>query len=170
MDRALLKRSPADISDPKAVDRLRSLTVDSAAHADGMAREKVEMVLLALEILLKNEIEPDASRRAPDANRLMAVLGATTKVAQHPELNSYFDRFKRIALRPLGTTAEAVAARRSPPEYRETMMSVPASPEIVRFSLKLGSWLDMKVTTKNDQSADKPCGPAVTVHRDRQRP
>ena len=106
------------------------------------------MLLLALEILLKDEIENDASKLAADANRLMSVLGATTKVAVNPELTRYFDRFKRIALRALETTTEAVAVRRSPPQYRETVMNFPSSPEIVQFSLKLGPWLELKVTTQ----------------------
>ena len=75
-----------------------ALTVEYANGCERLNREKVEMLLLALEILLKPGVEPEPdSHSAADATRMMAVLGETTKVGSHPELTKYFERFQQIA-------------------------------------------------------------------------
>ena len=147
--------------DANAVKKLRGLVDEYTARDEILAREKVEMLLLALETLLKDEIEPATKTQALDANKLMSVLGATTNVTVNPELNKYFDRFKRIASRSLETTTAAVAVRPSARQYRETVMNDPSSPLTVQFSLKLGPLLELKVTTqRRAPPAVQPVGKA----------
>src|SRR6185312_10643285 len=75
----------------QAVDKLRTLTIDYGDGCEQLNREKVEMLLLAFEILLRPGVEPEPKRySAADATRMMAVLGETTKVGSHSELTRYF--------------------------------------------------------------------------------
>jgi tetratricopeptide (TPR) repeat protein len=132
----------------EAVDRLRGRTVKLATGCEKLNRDKVEMLLLAHEILVRLGIEPDPDKRAADATRMLAVLGVSTNIASHAELAPYFERFQRIAMEQTATATKAAASRRSRTENHESMKPVYASPEVLRFSLQLGRLLELKVTTQ----------------------
>ncbi|MDB5351339.1 MAG: hypothetical protein JWN86_2586 [Planctomycetota bacterium] len=82
---------------PRAVDELRSQTEQYAARCETLTRERVEMLLVALEVLLEVGDETGDPRISQDASRMLAVVGATTKIASHHELRPYVERFNRIA-------------------------------------------------------------------------
>ena len=146
----------------QAVDKLRSLTVEYANGCEQLNREKVEMLLLALEILLTPGVEPQPDTHfAADATRMMAVLGETTKVGSHSELTKYFARFQQIASRQDAASVDSgVAARR--PVVREvvpTAFRKPMPPETLLFYLRLGPGRSLKLTAGRDEpllSAEPP--------------
>jgi tetratricopeptide (TPR) repeat protein len=137
---------------PQAVEKLRAITVDHANGCEKLNRENVEMLLLALEILLKPGVEPDPKKHtAADATRMMAVLGESTKVASHPELTKYFERFQQIASRQEFSSGRSfVDGRRStPPRYVPATFQSPASPpETLLFYLRLSPGVALKLTTE----------------------
>ena len=147
---------------PQAVDKLRSLTVEYANGCERLNREKVEMLLLALEILLTPSVQPEPDAHfAADATRLMAVLGETTKVGSHSELTKYFARFQQIASRREAAPVDS----RSPPGSRSSAEVVPTAfrkptpPETLLFYLRLGPGRSLKLTAGRDEpllSADPP--------------
>lgn len=106
---------------PRAVAELRSQTARYASQCDMLTRERVEMLLVALEVLLEVGAETGDPKVAQDASRMVAVLGATTKVASHDELRAYVDRFNRIAAeRLVAPDEEGISAeeRPAPPAIR----------------------------------------------------
>jgi hypothetical protein len=135
-----------------AVEKLRTLTAEYSTRCDGMNRENVEMLLLALEILLNPKIERDTDMRALDATRMMAVIGQTTKVASNPELAPYFDRFQKIAL--------GQQANDSPQSRKLVPTAFESSPsEKLLFYLWLGPGLELKLTrlqVKHNVQAEPP--------------
>jgi tetratricopeptide (TPR) repeat protein len=140
--------TPVPIFAPRAVEKLRALTQKYAPIHDKLNREKLEMLLLAHEILVKMGIEPDAAKRTQDATRMMSVLGVSTDVASHPELAPYFERFQRIALEQISAGPSSAAETVSQHQNHVAMKPIPGSPEIVRFWLQLGPWLNVKLTTQ----------------------
>jgi tetratricopeptide (TPR) repeat protein len=147
----------------RAVEQLRDLTVQYAIGCEYHNREKVEMLLLALEILLKPGVEPDPkAHRAADATRMMAVLGETTKVGSHPELSNYFERFQQIASVPALPSGNSVVRgpRSDGPAYVPTTFQAPAAPpETLLFYLRLSPGVALKLTTErvgNRAPADPP--------------
>jgi tetratricopeptide (TPR) repeat protein len=135
-------RPPQGWFTPQTVAKLRALTASYANGCERLNREKIEMVLLALEILLKPGVEPSTEKLAADATRMMAVLGETTKVASHPELSRYFERFQRIALGRGGDPASPSIARKPSREKA-------AEPrESLLFYLRIAPGLALKLTTE----------------------
>jgi tetratricopeptide (TPR) repeat protein len=137
---------------PQAVEKLRAMTVKYAPDCSKLNREKVEMLLLAHEILVKLNVEPDRAKRAADATRMMAVLGKSTDVASHEELARYYERFQRIAFEQAAIDMSAIADNRSRAQNRESMRPVLESPEIERFSIQFGPWLQLKWTNQRPET------------------
>jgi tetratricopeptide (TPR) repeat protein len=139
----------------QAVDKLRRLTVVYADGCEQLKREKVEMLLLALEILLKPGVEPKPEDyAAADALRMMAVLGETCKVGSHSELATYFARFQQIASRQGTDAPRRVAAARQPAarELVPTTIRKPvSSPETLLFYLRLAPGMSLKLTAARDE-------------------
>jgi tetratricopeptide (TPR) repeat protein len=95
----------------QAIAELRVLTGERARKCETLKRDDVEMLLVALEILLDlGDGESVKSRVEEDASRMLAVVGATMKVASHDELRPYVDRFNRIA-------SARLATRRADPRF-----------------------------------------------------
>lgn len=111
---------------PRAVEELRSLTSRYAAQCEMLNRDRVEMLLVALEVLLEVGIEAVDPKSHLDAARMMAVLGATIKVASHDELRTYVDRFNRIAAGKLVPHDEPIANDRPPAEAERVGRNLPA--------------------------------------------
>jgi hypothetical protein len=134
----------------RAVEKLRSRTTEYATGCEKLKRDKVEMLLLAIEILLKPGVEPDVSKRNIDATRMMAVLGETTKVASHPELTDYFERFQKIASALGAPAAGAVAAGSSLERLVvPTAFQKPApSSETLLFYMRIAPALALKLTAE----------------------
>ncbi len=82
---------------PRAVEELRTQSEQYAARCETLTRERVEILLVALEVLLEVGVETGDPRLADDASRMLAVVGATTKIASHHELRPYVKRFNQIA-------------------------------------------------------------------------
>jgi tetratricopeptide (TPR) repeat protein len=139
---------PVTFFSPHPVERLRARTVKLAADCENLTRDKVEMLLLAHEILVRMRIEPDSAKRAADATRMLAVLGVSTNVASHAELAPYFERFQRIATQEATIATNALGSGRFPSQYHESMKPIFVSPEVLRFTLQLGPWLELKLTTQ----------------------
>ncbi|WP_435011551.1 hypothetical protein P12x_002866 [Tundrisphaera lichenicola] len=83
--------------DTQAVDGLRALTAEYAEKCKKLKRENVEMLLVALEILFEPGVEENPARTALDASLMLGVLGTTTELVSHKELQPYVARFNRIA-------------------------------------------------------------------------
>jgi hypothetical protein len=138
----------ADVTE-RVVDKLRSRTIEYATGCVKLNREKVEMLLLAIEILLKPGVEPDTRKRSSDATRMMAVLGETTKVGSHPELARYFERFQNIAAaHVLATNRAAVAARRSADRQWVTMRPPAPLPESLLLYVRIAPGLALRLTAE----------------------
>jgi tetratricopeptide (TPR) repeat protein len=105
----------------KALADLRAVAAEYAARCEKLKREHVEILLVAHEMLL--ETEPNRVKVANDASTMMGVLGTTTNVAAHRELQPYIERFNRIAGPKLTApeTDEPVLASRVLP--RESAMT-----------------------------------------------
>jgi tetratricopeptide (TPR) repeat protein len=162
-----LAAAPAEFFAPKAVEKLRALTVKNAAGCDNLTRESVEMLLLAHEILVNPRVESDPVKRTADATRMMAVLGESTNVASHAELSPYFERFEQIASEQVATNMAGLNKRPVRLEY-DTMRPIPidSSPEVVLFSLRLGSRLELKLTTPRfEPEMMRPAGHDVSRQR-----
>lgn len=97
--RTMALHNASDASHARAVADLRRLTEKYSATCESLKREHIEMLLVALEILL--DVETDAEKNAVDASRMMGVLGTSTKVNSHAELQPYVARFNQIASRKL---------------------------------------------------------------------
>jgi hypothetical protein len=122
-----------------AVEKLRAWVAENSVNCDGMKREDVEMLLLALEILLKPQIGHDADQRAQDARLMMAVIGQTTKAASNPELGPYFDRFQKLAM------GRRPSNRPESDGVAHTVLK-PPQPENLLFYVWLGPGLELKLT------------------------
>ena len=96
---------------PRSIEELRALTARYRAQCETLNRERVEMLLVALEVLLEVGVETNDPKSSLDASQMMAVLGATTKVASHDELRAYVNRFNRIAASKLVPQEELTASR-----------------------------------------------------------
>ncbi|MEJ7639345.1 MAG: hypothetical protein WKF75_15550 [Singulisphaera sp.] len=142
---------------PQTVEKLRVWATNRANGCDRLSREKVEMLLLALEILLMPGVEADGEKSNSDATRMMAVLGETTKVGSHSELSGYFKRFQGIAS---GRSSDpAFAGQHSGGrQYVPTAYRTPQAgpPETLLFYLRLAPGLSLKIT---DEVAE-PAPPA----------
>lgn len=152
---------------PRSIEALRALTARYGAQCEMLNRERVEMLLVALEVLLEVGVETGDSKSSEDASRMMAVLGATTKVASHDELRTYVDRFNRIAASKLVPRDELTASR--PPLEAERIASDPAtphplpSPGRVVFFLRLSPTRSLILTESPDQSPTLPSLKSLTV-------
>ncbi|MEA2630573.1 MAG: hypothetical protein QOE66_792, partial [Chloroflexota bacterium] len=112
---------------PRALAELRALTVRYAAQCENLHRDRVEMLLVALEVLLEVGEETMDPKTSQDAARLMAVLGATIKVAAHDELRTFVERFNQIAARRL-VAPDAPASPGPPVEAERVARGRPAPP------------------------------------------
>lgn len=83
--------------DPQAVAKFREYVVAKSLRCEEMRRDLVEMLLVSFEILLHPLVEDNQEQLTADATRMMSVLDTKTKVASHPEVRPFFDRFQRIA-------------------------------------------------------------------------
>lgn len=116
---------------PRAVSELRTLTARQSAQCESLNRDRVEMLLVALEVLLEVGVETGDPKTPGDASRMMAVLGATTKVASHDELRGYVDRFNRIAAGRLVPGNEQIASRSGPTNRSGSVADQdPATPSV----------------------------------------
>lgn len=112
---------------PQVVAGLRALTVEYATKCETLKREFVEMLLVALEILLEEGVETDKGKLAHDASRMMLVLGATTNVASHGELQKYADRFQAIS-----DMKSLVASTRKGPAESAVSQAPAEAPQVAR--------------------------------------
>ena|GEM_PF-2915901 len=96
---------------PRSVEELRALTIRYGAQCETLKREMVEMLLVAQEALLEVGVEINDPRVPQDASRMIAILGATTKLASHDELSVYVNRFNRIAASKILPNPTQVATR-----------------------------------------------------------
>ncbi|AGA31623.1 hypothetical protein [Singulisphaera acidiphila] len=113
---------------PRSIEELRALTTRYGAQCETLNRERVEMLLVALEVLLEVGVETNDPKSSQDASQMMAVLGATTKVASHDELRAYVNRFNRIAASKLVSQEELTASRSHPRIEAKRVAHDPALP------------------------------------------
>ena len=146
---------PAASFAPQAVEKLRTLVAKNAVGCDQLIREKVEMLLLAHELLLNPTIEPAPAKRVADSTRMMAMLGESTNVASHAELSLYFERFQMIASAQLATNVADIT-KQSVRRNRESLRPIYASQETVLFLLRLGPRLELKITADRREPVSLP--------------
>jgi tetratricopeptide (TPR) repeat protein len=127
-------RHASGVSRARAVADMRRLTESYSAKCETLRRDHVEMLLVALETLL--DVETDADKNAIDASRMMGVLGTSTKVNSHAELQPYVARFNQIASRKLVPPAKGSLVQASL-EAAGTQGSLP-SPSNTFFYMRLG--------------------------------
>ena len=141
---------------PSAVEKLRILTAEYAEQCGRLKREKVEMLLLAHEILVNREVQPPTERLEEDSTRMMAVLGETTNVGSHSEL-CLLRRLQRIAVSSSASKfslaegvlgdATAEAPKKHTPARKQRIVLKPVEiPETLLFYVRLGPRLELKLT------------------------
>lgn len=162
---------------PRSVEELRALTARYGAQCESLNRERVEMLLVALEVLLEVGMETGDPKSPQDASRMMAVLGATTKVASHDELRTYVNRFNRIAASKLVPQDELTASR--PPVEAERLArvasSLPPAPQPAEgrlvFFLRLSPTRSLMLTESPTGTASTASSSPVSPERgDEQAP
>ncbi len=131
---------------PRSIEELRTLTSRYSAQCETLHRDRVEMLLVALEVLLEVGVETNDPKSSLDASQMMAVLGATTKVASHDELRTYVNRFNRIAASKLVPREDLAAARPRAPSDQVTQVQSTPTPTPPSIGGRLLFYLQLSPT------------------------